>query len=1521
MNFEKLKKLYCWTIFIILFTGIESVSAQYYLSGPTTVYEGSYEYYSITGINGQEPSDSYFTWSSTVGVLEGSDGYEQLSMALTFDVPRSGVITASWYDPFTYQYYYASTTVEVKKRLNPETPSALTVVSTDCNNTVLQRGTPPAGETWYWQNTSDGTSTSDTSLTKTVPNGATYYLRARDNNTLLWSFSSSSIYLERISVPVVGTITQPTLFNSTGSVVLSGLPSSNNWVINPGNITGNGTTKLITGLAASTTYNFTVTNASGCTSGSSTNVVINASPSVLDLPILSGVTHANTTTNIGSFTITNYNPSFIYTVSPTEGVIFSGATVTAPPGSYSIVASFQGKISPSASVTVNAQSIVCGGISNENYIHTTIPQIETTDISSLSNVEKQESVTYFDGLGRPIQKIGIRAGGGTSSKDIITHIAYDNFDRVAKEYLPYTDDASCGMFRTGDIDILTKSFYNTSKYENTINPYSEKQFEASPLNRVLKQAAPGNDWALGNGHEIKMDYKSNLDIDEVKKIKVVLASSMISNTVTYQPELQNTGSYYSENELYKTVTYDENSATNPINESAGSTVEFKNKEGQVVLKRTYGTVEKGSVNEKHDTYYIYDDLGNLSFVIPPKAVDLIGNGTIQQSSLNSTAVVSSGNTLNLTASNSITLKDGFYAQSGSTFSAVISSSGSSSVLDDLCYQYKYDQRNRLVEKKLPGKQWEFIVYDKLDRVVATGPALSPFNDTAAGAVGWMITKYDVFSRPVYTGWEQSTTVNSVGRIAKQTAQNSTSVFNESKQTSGTIDSISVYYSNAIAPTSFKLLKVNYYNNYDFPGVAGIPSAVETQNVISAPARVKGLATGSWTRVPTTLLASQSEIATTFYDNKARPVRTYSTNFLGGYTFTDTKLDFTGKPDYTISYHKRLSTDTELKTKDIFTYSPQGRLLTHKHQINDGTEELIASNAYDELGQLVSKKIGNNVATPTQKVDYTYNIRGWLKGINDISVLQQGSDPKDLFAFKINYNNIPSLISGVTALYNGNIAETQWATNSDNGVVRTYGYKYDNLNRLREGIYKKEATVTNLYNESMDYDKNGNIMHLTRYGSLDDTNQTLIDNLTYNYLNNNTTNQLLSVDDAISNNPNFANEFKNTSGNDYTYDANGNMLTDANKGITTNIVYNHLNLPTKITFGTAGNIVYIYNASGQKVRKEVTQGSITTTDYLGGYQYKDNDLKFFPTAEGYVEHNASSYKYIYQYKDHLGNIRLSYDKNLVVQEENDYYPFGLKHTGYGYGQVVNSDYKYKYNGKELQDENIGGIQLNLYDYGARNYDPALGRWMNVDPLAEKYYNYSLYSYVGNMPTIAIDPDGKKIVFAKGVSKEFKAAFAKAIKHLNKHNLGGIYAKLQARKEIITIAELSKDQVENGSYFDPDTKTINWDPNRGLLTNKGIMISATTILNHEGDHALEELTNKKQKDINKSTKDKDYDNLEEKRVIEGTEQLTAKALGEIQDGEVTRMDHGGIEMKETKDPTSTSAKNEVIIKAKKKKNEEQ
>ncbi|WP_430968326.1 RHS repeat domain-containing protein [Spongiimicrobium sp. 2-473A-2-J] len=155
----------------------------------------------------------------------------------------------------------------------------------------------------------------------------------------------------------------------------------------------------------------------------------------------------------------------------------------------------------------------------------------------------------------------------------------------------------------------------------------------------------------------------------------------------------------------------------------------------------------------------------------------------------------------------------------------------------------------------------------------------------------------------------------------------------------------------------------------------------------------------------------------------------------------------------------------------------------------------------------------------------------------------------------------------------------------------------------------------------------------------------------------------------------------------------------------------------------------------------------TTKYAGNYIYESSSLQFFNHAEGYVEPNGSNWDYVYQYKDHLGNIRLAYHNSgtasnptLQIREENNYYPFGLKHKGYNGGQV-GRDHKYGFGGKEEQDDAVGGSSLDWLDFGARNYDAALGRWMNLDPLAELMRRHSPYNYAFNNPEIFIDPDGQ------------------------------------------------------------------------------------------------------------------------------------------------------------------------------------
>ena len=214
---------------------------------------------------------------------------------------------------------------------------------------------------------------------------------------------------------------------------------------------------------------------------------------------------------------------------------------------------------------------------------------------------------------------------------------------------------------------------------------------------------------------------------------------------------------------------------------------------------------------------------------------------------------------------------------------------------------------------------------------------------------------------------------------------------------------------------------------------------------------------------------------------------------------------------------------------------------------------------------------------------------------------------------------------------------------------------------------------------------------------------------------------------------------------------------------------------------------------------------------------------------------------------------------------------------------------KVNGKEL-DKMHG---LNTYDYGARQYNPVTARWDRVDPLCEKYYGVSPYAYCGNNPMNAFDPDGRKVRYINNASNDFKRKFANAINILNKHGVGYIFSKLERLKTTIYIAQMPTEELLKGTapFFDSKSNTIYWDTNMAVKTTNGTIMSPYTILNHEGDHALDSVKNPKGHKKDKETKDKKYGNIMEKKTIEGTEQITARALGEIKDGEVTRTDHKG------------------------------
>ncbi len=518
--------------------------------------------------------------------------------------------------------------------------------------------------------------------------------------------------------------------------------------------------------------------------------------------------------------------------------------------------------------------------------------------------------------------------------------------------------------------------------------------------------------------------------------------------------------------------------------------------------------------------------------------------------------------------------------------------------------------------------------------------------------------------------------------------------------------------NKVTTSGTNVLVQHFYDSYAFRSQAGF-------NNSNFPDDASGNGKGALTASVATVLGSSNKIYTAYYyDIKGRVVKTVQSNPLGGYDVAATVYTFTNKPA-TVTHTHTASGKTTRTEVYTYSYDHADRLLKVEHTLG-GTKITLADYAYDNLGRLQSKSLHGSA---TNKLTYAYNVRGWLTGISGTKFTQN-----------LYYNT-----GNGTARYNGSISSMTWKAGNES-TVRGYKFTYDGLDRLLNATYGETAGInanTDRFSENVTaYDKNGNIKTLQRYGQTAASGYGLIDNLTFTLAGN----LLNRVDDAAAASAYGGGfEFKDgvKQANEYTYDSNGNLTKDLNKGIST-ITYNVLNLPNMVTFSDGSTIAYTYGADGTKLKTVHKTGSTTTTtDYCGNVVYENGVQKLLLTDEGYV--TLSDSKYHYYLKDHQGNNRVVINQSGTVEETNHYYPFGGVFASSGNVQP------YKYNGKEL-DAKKG---LNWYDYGARHYDAALGRFTTVDPSAENYYSTSPFTYCLNNPLNYIDPLGTDTVDVKDV----------------------------------------------------------------------------------------------------------------------------------------------------------------------------
>lgn len=1079
-----------------------------------------------------------------------------------------------------------------------------------------------------------------------------YYYRVRARNSSGTSGNSGTItsttLLVGIPVATAATLLQSSGFTANWNPVpdatsyrldVSTSSSFSSYVSGYQDLNVTAISKTITGLTPNTTYYYRVRAKNALATSVNSNVItvsniLITSPSIGQYVTLNGniIVQFTCGSSINNGIVKVYKGATLVYTNP-YFYVFPGYDITIPTVGFTPGDDYKVKIEDAYNTSVYGWSEPFRIRQGQNFILATDivkEGIKTdADIYNALVADKIVNYSFFDGLGRLEQTVTMK--GSPLQKDIVKPVAYDQFGREPKSYLPYASTGTDGWFKNDALkDPGTTATTEIDKYKSGAQflfyqlgglvasdevPYAETLFEPSPLNRPIKQFGPGEDWAaapIGNNKFVEMKYLVNTHSTgasatqekiiawEVNDAGMPVRAAVATGYVV-------TGGYYNSGQLIVTVT---------IDEELHHVREYTNKNGQVILKKIQAGTSNTNLNSNTDwasTYYLYDEFGNLRYVFPPELTKVIHQGA-------DTDVVSASN-LNIWA-----------------------------------FQYKYDQRNRMIQKQVPGTKPMYMVYDKRDRVILTQDGNQ--RRTSAGALKkeWLFTKYDIYNRPVITGLyihpdndtsqvEMQTYVNTVIASGNQFYED----YNGVAATEG--------YTNRVFPTTgITTYTVTYYDNYNFitPVINGGNASITTYNYQLGDItgqyeydpvgtqknfpRVGGLATGTKVNI---LGTSNYMYGVVYYDDKYRVVQTITQNHKSGNDRVTSKYDFSGK----VLENKRtyLVSGVSRTVKETFTYDHVGRLLTVKHSTNGAADVMITKNEYNELGQLVDKKLHSedNGTTFKQSVDYRYNIRGWMTKINDsdVSSLGSGETLPDYFGMELAYTNSLSNISS-TAAYNGNISALKWSIGTVNASnLQGNHYNYDPLNRLYTTSHYKSGLAGFINDNSnletnFSYDLNGNISGLTRKGSLAAT----IDNLTYNY----TGNKLNYVNDAADATKGFING--NVGTDDYAYDVNGNLIKDKNKGIVNNndIKYNYLNLPSEVTKG-ADKVKYFYDATGRKLYQELYAGaSLTkTTDYLGELIFENNALQFLNHAEGRVLADGGNWEYQYHLKDHLGNVRVTF----------------------------------------------------------------------------------------------------------------------------------------------------------------------------------------------------------------------------------------------------------------------------------------
>lgn len=947
--------------------------------------------------------------------------------------------------------------------------------------------------------------------------------------------------------------------------------------------------------------------------------------------------------------------------------------------------------------------------------HNYIKEIQHLDSTgTITNVE------YFNGIGDLTEVASTNCG---SEANIFTFTTYDSKGRKSKIY-----NAVPGHGQS--LDFMTKSDFEHASYNFYKDNFAFNEYLYDINDRVIREDIGGKNWH-SHVKNNTITYGTNTAADKVILYSNLICSSTLS---TQSPEIIKSSSSGST----KTTTSSKqgNDQSDLITQyyPAGSLEKetIKDADGNLltIFKDLYGNVvlERRS---QGDTYYVYDKLGQLRYVLPPKYQEDADLGA--------------------------------YA-----------------------YQYEYDKRGHLVKKTLPGAEYAQYWYDKEDHLVFTQDA------QLRGKQLYRFYLYDSNGRVVVSGTSPVCNTN-VGNLILICSYN--------QSLSGFMNTGYNFNLNCISTTGATIEKVYFYDTYSF--LSGSHRSDFKDLTPPSTGEANGLLAGS------IVIASNGEYIYTVncYDPKGNLTSCFVKS-INGYTAKTTNT-------YSLT-NKLKNTTTEVDIKygvpfmvtEVNEYSNKNDMINNKTiMLSHGAGDCVTNikYKYDSFNRI------QNIIRPGKAgvVQYSYDdIHGWPVLIKSNSFTEQISFTDGLG----------------TPCYNGNISSIKWKTNSFN-QERGYKFYYDNLNRLTDAVYGEGNALTdavNHYDESAEYDLNGNITFLKRYGKKQNGEYGVVDDLTMT-LNGNQLQEVTDKGEKIV--YKGALDFNNAANGNSSFKYNdfGALISDASRGISM-IEYDNFKNPVRIQFKNGNVTRYIYSGEGEKLRTiyytampnvSVSEGTtheltsaetleVDSVDYLmggnlilnnaridtylfdGGYckayvpfvciarphfpmSCDDDEDKTSDSQENIknyqklmkeweaamAAHRATdAFNFYYFNKDHLGNNREVTDENGTIHQEINYYPFGTPF--FDASATKKADFQmFKYNGKEF-DEMHG---LNTYDYGARQYNPALARWDRLDPVCEKYYNVSPYAYCGDNPIVLFDIKGfYPKYFVKRYTREAKAFHA-------------------------------------------------------------------------------------------------------------------------------------------------------------------